>query len=225
MAASTNQESNNNRVTSSQISLNLNRKSSNLDPDQIKKSFNVPLKYGKILGQGQTRVKKQLATQSIFYGGIENDFQIGNQKQKRNNLDQEFLMHNPSEVSLGKDSQHFRDTTINSKVSLLRQTRQSTRLSQDSIGQHRPNSSIEKNEANSSTLNTIMNIETNNQSLQTSDNIRKLTQTADIRRQDSSSLRQGSRQSLRKTSNNQIFIQSNDYQLQHDPKTQQQRQM
>ena len=84
-------------------------------------------------------------------------------------------MQNPSEVSIGKGSQHFRETTINSKVSLLRQTRQSTRLSHDSIGIHRPNSSIEKNEANSSTINTIMNIETNNQSLQTSADIRKLT--------------------------------------------------
>ena len=166
---------------------------------------------------GQTRVKKQLATQSVFYGGVDNgDLQQQQDRQhfrKQSLGSSSFLMHNPSEVSLGKGSLRMGETTVNSKVSVLRRTRQSTKLSQDSIG-HRPNSSIE--DVNGHMMGTIMNIETNNQSI-TTELCGNLLKNKGVR--NSLTIRQGSKNSMKSgaptnmtSKTNQIFIQSNDYQ-------------
>lgn len=172
---------------------------------------------------GQTRVKKQLATQSVFYGGIESvDMQQSKDRRafRKQSGSTSIMMHNPSEVSLGKGSLRMGQTTVNnSKVSLLRRTRQSTRQSHESIGNHRPNSSIE-DIPNDNMMNTIMNIETNNQSISTDmrgNLLKNKKQFQSLR--NSSALRLGSKGSMKSgagtilaSTTNQIFIQSNDYQ-------------
>ena len=133
----------------------------------------MPLKNKNFIGQ--TRVKKQLATQSVFYGGMAEDSSDIYKHNKRtmdgrrqSDLNLKMMLHNPSEISLGgKDGFNNRvgETTVHSRKSqLMRRTRQSTKHSNDdstiiNLQYHGRNSgcSLEPTDAgvNCATTNTI----------------------------------------------------------------------